>query len=160
MPLNRICVGVAIFIALFAGPTCTSQTSLERDNRQLFEQVTDSENRVAACAKRGREEQIRKYGKLIPLPSGHCWGGCPVRLVKPYYPELARRAGIIGNVRVEAIVDEAGRVIDARTITGPKIFETAAEMAARASLYQPRLDCDYRPLKFRWTITYRFMPGR
>lgn len=51
--------------------------------------------------------------------------------VAPVYPELAKRMKITGAVKVEATVDAAGKVTEAKAISGSKILEPAAEEAVR-----------------------------
>jgi TonB family protein len=51
--------------------------------------------------------------------------------VAPIYPEIARRMKISGAVDVEATVDAAGNVSDAKTTGGNRILAPAAEDAVR-----------------------------
>lgn len=57
----------------------------------------------------------------------------------PKYPELAREAGIEGTVAVKVLVDEQGKVIDARVLSSDvtPAMEMAALQAARKCRFKP-----------------------
>ncbi|MGA2674491.1 MAG: energy transducer TonB [Terracidiphilus sp.] len=57
--------------------------------------------------------------------------------VPPIYPELAKRMKISGTVNIEATVDAAGKVSDAKMIGGNKILAPAAEDAVRKWTFAP-----------------------
>jgi TonB family protein len=102
------------------------------------------------------EYQIAQFGKVSPRISGHCWDGCPTRIVLPYYPKEAKRLRIEGQVNVETIVDESGKVIYAKVIKGQPLLNQAALQAAYLSTYTPKKTCDDKSIKFRWRIVYNF----
>lgn len=54
-----------------------------------------------------------------------------VRRVAPVYPDLARRIKITGDVKVDATVNEDGKVTNAKAISGSKVLCFAAEEAVR-----------------------------
>jgi TonB family protein len=51
--------------------------------------------------------------------------------VAPIYPEIAKRMRVAGSVDVEATVDAAGNVSDAKAIGGNRLLALAAEDAVR-----------------------------
>ena len=69
------------------------------------------------------------------------WDKMPVqvKLYSPVYPELARQAGIQGTVRIAILIDEAGKVIEARVETSEvtPAMERAAIRAAFKSRFEP-----------------------
>jgi protein TonB len=76
--------------------------------------------------------------------------------VQPRYTETARRANIQGVVVVEAIVDEQGRVTDARVLRGlPMGLDRAAIEAIEQWRFKPALMQD-RPVKVYFTLTATF----
>jgi len=148
-----------IIIFLSLGVYSVNAQKLTRAERaSLFARLAEDEKAVAACAKATRDEQIKKFGKPFPKLSGHCWDGCPVRVVKPLYPENARRLKISGEVLVDTIVDEKGNVVFAKVTKGTDFLRQAALEAAYVSQYQPKVTCGNKPIKFRWTIKYYFYP--
>ena len=134
-----------------------AQTKSKNFTQELFAELREDEKLVAECQQKAREYQIAKFGKVLPRISGHCWDGCPIRVVLPYYPNEAKRLGISGQVKVETVVSENGKVVYARAISRQPFLRQAAEQAARVSSYQPKKTCGDKPIKFRWTITYNFL---
>jgi hypothetical protein len=86
-----------------------------------------------------------------------CWSGCVVRLVKPYYPDLAQQYRIFGTIRVETIADGAGKIVYAKATDGPSLLRRAAQQAACHSSLTPIL-LSGKPINFRWNIVYNFIP--
>ena len=72
------------------------------------------------------------------------------KLVKPKYPDIARKAGVEGKVFMTIVVDEKGNVIDAQVIVAqpPGIFEDAALEAIFQWKYKPARQRD-KPIKVR-----------
>lgn len=70
--------------------------------------------------------------------------------------EMARKAGISGTVRVEAVIDEQGNVVDARIIEGlPMGLDEKALEAVRAWKFKPAT-AGGKPLKVNYTVTVTF----
>ena len=78
-----------------------------------------------------------------------------IQRVNPVYPEMARRAGLQGQVLVAFIVTKEGRVSKPRVLKGPEIFRTAALEAVRQFRFKPALQND-RAIAVRMTIPIRF----
>lgn len=150
-------------LIIFAILSCLStnilaQSLSKEELLKLFADVAEDEKATIACLKTSQEEQIAKFGKPLPRISGHCYDGCPTRMPKPYYPDAARRNRIRGEVIVNAIVDETGKVIYAKAIKGNGLLRRSAIQAAYLSSYQLKRICGDRPIKFRWRIRYYFYP--
>jgi len=63
-----------------------------------------------------------------------------LKMVEPVYPESARKAGVEGEVIIEARTDEAGKVVDARIVQSiPPDLDQAAVDAVRQWIYEPLL---------------------
>ena len=69
--------------------------------------------------------------------NGGVLNGRAVNLATPQYPAIARQAHVSGQVTVEVAVDETGRVITARAVSGNPLLRPAAENAARQSRIIP-----------------------
>jgi TonB family protein len=128
----------------------------QESRSDLAAQVEADRLAAAACEIEAREQQINQFGRPLPRIAGHCWDGCPTRMVKPNYPEAARRLGLKGRVTVRAIVDEEGKVVFAELVKGNWIFKQAALDAAYFSTYQPKMICDGRKIKFWWRLSFTF----
>lgn len=80
----------------------------------------------------------------------------PLKPVSPVYPDLARQAGMEGDVMVEVTIDETGRVISARVVSdSPALLNEAAKAAAMDWLFTPAKQRD-NPVKARIVIPFRF----
>jgi TonB family protein len=73
----------------------------------------------------------RRLRRLRPFPfQNGVLNGQALSLPAPIYPESARRMQLIGTVRVEVTVDENGKVISAKAISGPGLLRDASVQAA------------------------------
>jgi len=80
----------------------------------------------------------------------------PVSVPQPAYTDQARAAGVEGKVRVELTVDEAGRVVSVRLISGLGYgLDEAAISAAQRATFQPAIRCG-KPARATFTISMRF----
>jgi periplasmic protein TonB len=55
------------------------------------------------------------------------------------YPELAKAARITGRVVIQAVIDETGKVIDVRLVSGPVLLSTAVIAAVSKERFEPML---------------------
>ncbi|CAN5469247.1 hypothetical protein BH10ACI1_BH10ACI1_29080 [soil metagenome] len=150
----------AIILVFSLNLFCVISIAQSKDKtfiQNLFADLRKDAILVAECEKQIREYQIANFGRVLPKISGHCWDGCPTNIVLPYYPKEAKRFNFGGQVKLETIVDETGKVVYAKAISGKPFLRQAAKQAAIFSRYQPKVTCDDKPIKFRWTITYNFI---
>ncbi len=63
----------------------------------------------------------------------------PVSKIDPVYPPLARQARIQGTVRLDAVLDKEGRVVQLRVLSGHPLLVPAALEAAKQWVYAPTL---------------------
>ncbi len=73
----------------------------------------------------------------------------------PAYPPLAARAGVQGTVNIQILVDEAGKVISAKAVSGHVLLRQAAEQAALRTRFSPTTLSGV-PVKVSGTITFNF----
>jgi len=78
-----------------------------------------------------------------------------VTLPAPYYPELARQAGIDGLVLVRALVNEEGKISDAIALEGPDMLVEPAIGAVKKAVFRPALQ-QHRPVAVWINIPIRF----
>jgi len=80
----------------------------------------------------------------------------PRSVPQPVYTDRARSAGIEGKVRVELTVDETGRVVSVRVLTGLGYgLDEAAVAAAERASFEPAVRCG-KPTRATFTISMRF----
>jgi len=73
-----------------------------------------------------------------PLPvGGEVKSARMISSVPPAYPTLARTQHISGDVRIDALIDETGRVTTMKVVAGPTLLRQAAMDALRQWKYQP-----------------------
>lgn len=82
--------------------------------------------------------------------------GEAVFLPKPPYPEMARQLKIQGVVSVQVLVDESGRVVSAKAVSGNPFLVRDAQKAALQARFNPTLLGD-QPVKVSGVITYNFL---
>lgn len=77
-------------------------------------------------------------------------------LPKPPYPEMAKQLKLQGVVNVQVLVDEFGRVVSAKAVSGHALFVREAQRAALQARFAPTLLGD-QPVKVSGVITYNFV---
>ncbi|MGH9836220.1 MAG: energy transducer TonB [Blastocatellia bacterium] len=81
--------------------------------------------------------------------------GDVITRVTPIYPSIAKQMNASGEVQVEITIDENGRVIEAKAVSGPSVFRLSAEEAARKWVFKPTL-LDGAPVRQNGTLTFVF----
>lgn len=87
--------------------------------------------------------------------SGGVLNGKAISLPMPLYPEAARNARAYGMVSVEVTIDESGRVIAARAVSGHALLHGPAVAAARRARFAPT-KLSGQPVKVTGIINYNF----
>ena len=73
--------------------------------------------------------------------------------VAPLYPDLARHLKIEGTVVIEAVVDPAGKVTDAKAVSGSKVLSYAAEEAVRKWTFVLAPDQSTENVEIKFALT-------
>lgn len=82
--------------------------------------------------------------------------GLALSLPKPNYPPMARQIRLQGQVNVQVLIDESGRVVSAKAITGHPLLTLEAQKAALQARFSPTRLGD-QPVKVSGVITYNFV---
>lgn len=69
--------------------------------------------------------------------SGGVLNGSALALPTPVYPDGARRMRVEGTVEVEVVIDENGKVVSAKAISGPVALRDSAVQAAQRARFTP-----------------------
>jgi periplasmic protein TonB len=56
---------------------------------------------------------------------------------RPIYPSAARQSNVSGNVTVSATIDENGKVVSAKALSGPLLLQQAAVDSVKQWKYSP-----------------------
>ena len=120
-------------------------------------------NRGSAFSAKGDEARARAdfalEEQLFPDQSSgplNVLNGRALKLVTPGYPDSARRAHASGTVVVNVLIDEKGKVIAAKAISGHPLLLDVSVRAAKDSLFSPTLLAD-KPVKVHGLIQYNFV---
>jgi TonB family protein len=76
-------------------------------------------------------------------------------LKRPVFPTEAGKAGASGLVLVQVEIDETGKRLSLKAISGPRLLYAAAESAVRQSKFKPTAGCG-KPLRIKGTILFDF----
>lgn len=101
-------------------------------------------------------EKAQPSTQKRPLTGG-VLNGKALSLPRPVYPPAAKSTGATGTVVVEVLIDESGKVISARAISGPQILQAASVQAARLAKFSPT-KLSGEPVQVTGTIAYSFRP--
>jgi protein TonB len=115
-----------------------------------------SSNGAVVKVESAGEPPVQPMPKPLMKPvSGGVLNGTATELPKPIYPDIARHARATGMVSVEVVIDETGKVISARAVSGPPLLRDAAVKAALLARFSPtRLSG--QPVKISGTVNYNF----
>ncbi|MEJ7847736.1 MAG: TonB family protein [Pyrinomonadaceae bacterium] len=84
--------------------------------------------------------------------------GKAMSLPKPAYPAPAIMANAEGNVIVQVMIDESGKVVSSKAVSGHPLLKGAAERAAMNARFTPTL-LSKVPVKVTGVIVYKFSRG-
>jgi len=79
-----------------------------------------------------------------------------ISLPKPSYPRMAVQIKLQGMVTVQVLIDETGKVVSAKAISGHPLLVPEAQRAAMQARFSPTLISD-KPVKVSGVITYNFV---
>jgi TonB family protein len=106
----------------------------------------DSAPAVPAPTAKADPNQVANVGSLKNYAS---------RLVTPVYPALERQRNVQGVVSVQITLDEEGKVVGAKAISGPPSLRQPAQDAAEKSKFKPVIAGD-RAIRAMGVINYNF----
>ena len=102
-------------------------------------------------------EPKRDIPKVLNVSTGVLRGNA-VSLPQPIYPAIAKQIQLQGNVSVQILIDEVGKVISAEAVSGhPMLIPEAKKAALRARFTPTKLSG--HPVKVSGVIIYKFSIG-
>jgi periplasmic protein TonB len=81
-----------------------------------------------------------------------------IRQVQPIYPPLAKQARVQGDVVIESVIDQQGKVTQMKVVTGSPLLVQAAIQALEQWQYQPTL-LNGQPVAVDMLVTLHFQLG-
>jgi protein TonB len=156
-PAKRMTANAPVLPTSSGAPAASSTVALSMPN---VPPTTTASNNGGAPVVRTSDDlpppPVKPAVKASLRPvSGGVLNGKAVELPKPVYPEMARRAKLMGVVTVEVVIDASGKVIGTRAVSGPEMLRDAAERAARQAKFTPAL-LSGQPVRVSGLITYNF----
>jgi TonB family protein len=125
-------------------------TTIKSNNEEIDPSTPDERAKIAeecSMPDRARPDAAIKRpvlsGKAISYP-------------KPSYPERARGTNASGTVIVDVVIDEWGRVIWAKAVSGHPLLQEVSVKAACRARYTP-MKVSGRAVKVNSVITYNFV---
>jgi protein TonB len=76
-------------------------------------------------------------------------------MVPPSYPASAKQINLQGEITVQATIDAAGKVTDAKAVSGPPLLQQAAMDAVRRWKYEPAT-LDGKPVPMQIVVKVKF----
>ena len=135
-----------------ARPVESKSANSSAESKPADSKVADSK----AAESKSSETKAAAQSPAAKAPlSGGVLNGKAVNLPKPVYPLAARSAGMGGTVVVEVLIDESGKVVSARAISGPTMLRGACVDAARQARFSPTV-LSGQPVKVSGVIHYNF----
>jgi len=121
----------------------------KEDERKTLKQRFADRNVVEPAGPRTPEE--------VKLIQGGVVNGKALSLPAPRYSATARSKGVRGMVKVNVLINEAGKVIFACAVEGPRELHYSSEMAAYASMFSPTT-LKGHPVKVSGVLKYNYLP--
>ena len=108
----------------------------------------------ASSAKTGSPPSTSQFPNAVRV-GGNIKLPAKIKDVKPVYPADAMQAGVQGVVIFEVVIDEAGKVAEARVLRSIQLLAQAAEEAVRQWEFTPTL-LNGSPVPVIMTVTVQF----
>ncbi|HEX8352586.1 MAG TPA: VWA domain-containing protein, partial [Pyrinomonadaceae bacterium] len=135
-----------------AQPTTPTQTRAVDNETRDVKTTAGSQSAASQPADSARAPVSESQKATV---SGGVLNSKALNLPRPAYPVAARNSGAAGKVVVEVTIDESGKIIEARAVSGHPFLQQAAVQAARQARFSPaRLSGE--PVKIKGTINYVF----
>jgi len=93
---------------------------------------------------------------VAPVPiGGNVTNVQLISSVPPVYPQIARSQRVSGDVKIDALIDESGRVTGMKVVSGPIMLHQAAMDALRQWKYKPAT-LNGKPVSMHLVVTIQF----
>ena len=146
-PVAPPTVGVAVPVPDAEAPP--EQTIASQEELQTATPGVDTEDKIVVAPP--TEDEMPRLGEYVYTDE------LPVLItaVKPNYPDIARDAGVDGQVTVQALVGKDGHVKDAKVVKSIAMLDAAAVAAVKQFVFKPAL-ANNRPVAVWVAVPVRF----
>jgi hypothetical protein len=120
-----------------------------------FQAQTTKRKKTAPKRKTVIKSQTKKknISKVISLGVVN---GRAINLVQPKFPLAAKAVNVRGTVNVSILIDEEGKVIEAKAVSGHLLLRANSVAAALKSTFNPVI-MSGNPVRVRATIVYKYV---
>ncbi len=146
------------------GLKVTRETETPRGSQSsemyFTKKVSSESNAEAAPGSEMVSPSNDSAGETSQMPktiSGGVLNGKALKLALPTYPAEARETKASGGVNVQVTIDEEGKIVSAKAVSGDPSLRAASEEAARNSKFAPTT-LKGVPVKVTGVIYYNFVP--
>lgn len=119
------------------------------------ESVKMNDSDMAIGSDSSPNKQTENYNK--DSDSKSAINGKAAYLPKPVYPRAARAVKATGEVQIQVVINEIGKVVYAKAVSGHPMLQAAAIKAAKEAKFSMTL-LQGMPVKVSGIITYNFVP--
>lgn len=82
--------------------------------------------------------------------------GNAITKIVPSYPSMARESRALGDVQISIVIDEKGKVIEAKVVSGDRLLRRTSLEAAKRWKFNPTF-LNGTPIKVQGILTFRFV---
>jgi len=130
-------------------PTNTEHEESKGEVDLLIDELKKQNNRVLVrCIENWEGSEKLITGKVVV--------GQVIDKPQPAYPAIARAAHAFGEIVVQIVIGEEGKVMAAQAVSGHPLLRATSVKAAKESLFTPTL-LEGKPVKVSGVITYKFV---
>jgi len=119
--------------------------ALRMDRKPL--DASKMEQRAALIERKAEPDFVPVMGGALP--------GQAIHKEQPPYPDAAKAARLSGTVFIKVMIDETGRVIDAKILCGADLLAVASREAALKWRFKPST-INGQPTKVKGILTFNF----
>jgi periplasmic protein TonB len=143
-------------VAVVQRPSGSANPTLETaPEAPVVNQLTARSNAMLPASIIGGAMPTPELSPLTPIQSQGVTEGKLVKKVLPRYPEMARRAGVAGDVVISATITMEGTLRNLRVMSGSPLLREEAVSAARQWRYSP-YKLGGKPVETETRITVSF----
>lgn len=130
-----------------------AKTTVSRLKLALSE--AEAAAKARAAEKAAEDARLAEAAKRPLIVNVGALNAYAIKLVMPLYTANDRRMGIHGKVTVSIKLDEAGKVVSAKAVDGPRQLWNVAETAIDQTKFKPVM-LDGKPIAATGSITFNF----
>jgi TonB family protein len=140
--------------------------NLKRIEEERAREIQRQKDEIAALAQtENNKEKAKEEQTIVKTEStdnsqivelGRINNSVIIEMATPVYSQIAKSLNLQGQVTVQIMIDETGKVTSAESSEGHRLLRESAELAARRSKFKPAI-VDGKAVKSKGYIVYNFV---